>query len=64
MDPPKFPFLTLLVSGGHSLLLLATSSSKFEVIADTVDNSIGYVSVVSLKLIIWSHQLTCLRASP
>jgi hypothetical protein len=44
-DPPEFPFLTLLVSGGHTLLLLATSSSQFKIIADTVDNSIGYITL-------------------
>lgn len=43
--PPTFPFLTLLVSGGHSLLLLAQSESKFKILATTADESIGCVSV-------------------
>jgi len=38
---PQFPFLTLLVSGGHTLLLLATSLSSFRVLATTCDESIG-----------------------
>lgn len=38
---PKFPFLTLLISGGHTLLLLATSKTEFRVLATTVDESIG-----------------------
>jgi len=42
-SPPKFPFLTLLVSGGHTLLLLATSITQFRVLATTSDESIGRV---------------------
>lgn len=38
---PKYPFLTLLISGGHTLLLLATSSQSFQIIATTRDESIG-----------------------
>ncbi|KAG5650193.1 hypothetical protein H0H81_000352 [Sphagnurus paluster] len=40
-NPPKFPFLTLLVSGGHTLLLLATSLTSFRILATTPDESIG-----------------------
>ncbi|KAF8647100.1 hypothetical protein AX16_006934 [Volvariella volvacea WC 439] len=40
-DTPKFPFLTLLVSGGHTLLLLAASHKDFRILATTVDESIG-----------------------
>ena len=39
--PPKFPFLTLLVSGGHTLLLLAKSPDIFKILATTQDESIG-----------------------
>ncbi|GAA98145.1 hypothetical protein E5Q_04828 [Mixia osmundae IAM 14324] len=39
--PPEFPFLTLLVSGGHTLIALARSSSQFELLATTRDNAIG-----------------------
>ncbi|KAF7979887.1 hypothetical protein HWV62_40675 [Athelia sp. TMB] len=38
---PQFPFLTLLVSGGHTLLLLATSTTNFRILATTSDESIG-----------------------
>ncbi|KAI0915831.1 hypothetical protein AcV5_003644 [Taiwanofungus camphoratus] len=38
---PTFPFLTLLVSGGHTLLLLATDSRTFRTLATTLDESIG-----------------------
>ncbi|KAI8975922.1 glycoprotease [Trametes punicea] len=38
---PQFPFLTLLVSGGHTLLLLASSLTSFRILATTLDVSIG-----------------------
>ncbi|KII90399.1 hypothetical protein PLICRDRAFT_157527 [Plicaturopsis crispa FD-325 SS-3] len=40
-DMPQFPFLTLLVSGGHTLILLATSPTSFRTLATTADESIG-----------------------
>lgn len=40
-NPPRFPFLTLLISGGHTLLLLATSLTSFRILATTPDESIG-----------------------
>ncbi|SCV69047.1 BQ2448_2067 [Microbotryum intermedium] len=39
--PPKFPFLTLLLSGGHTLLLFASLESEFKILATTHDESIG-----------------------
>ncbi|KAG2038602.1 glycoprotease family-domain-containing protein, partial [Suillus americanus] len=39
--PPQFPFLTLLISGGHTLLLLASSLTSFQILATTADASIG-----------------------
>ncbi|KAG6820868.1 hypothetical protein H0H93_010212, partial [Arthromyces matolae] len=40
-NPPRFPFLTLLISGGHTLLLLAKSPTSFRILATTPDESIG-----------------------
>ncbi|KAG0364806.1 hypothetical protein BGZ54_007133 [Gamsiella multidivaricata] len=41
-DPyPSFPFLTLLVSGGHTLLLVAHSVDRYTTLATTVDDSVG-----------------------
>ncbi|GAC99362.1 O-sialoglycoprotein endopeptidase [Pseudozyma hubeiensis SY62] len=40
-DPPQFPFLVLLVSGGHTMLVLARSVTDFEILATTSDDSIG-----------------------
>ncbi|WVR03635.1 hypothetical protein IAU60_000629 [Kwoniella sp. DSM 27419] len=38
---PSFPFLILLVSGGHTQLVLAKSQDKFEILLDTLDSKIG-----------------------
>lgn len=38
---PAFPFLTLLVSGGHTLLVLATSPFRFQILAVTRDEAVG-----------------------
>ena len=40
-DPPEFPFLVLLVSGGHTQLVLCKGLDAFEIVMDKVDNSIG-----------------------
>jgi N6-L-threonylcarbamoyladenine synthase len=40
-EVPQFPFLTLLVSGGHTLLLLAQTRTSFHMLATTTDESIG-----------------------
>ncbi|SPO21220.1 related to probable O-sialoglycoprotein endopeptidase [Ustilago trichophora] len=39
--PPTFPFLVLLVSGGHTMLVLAKSVTEFSILASTQDDSIG-----------------------
>jgi N6-L-threonylcarbamoyladenine synthase len=54
---PKFPFLTLLVSGGHTLLLLARSRSHFTILATTSDESVGnaFDRVAKLLDIPWSN---------
>ncbi|EJU00644.1 peptidase M22 glycoprotease [Dacryopinax primogenitus] len=40
-EVPPFPHLTLLVSGGHTMLVLVHSEDKFELIAQTADEAIG-----------------------
>ncbi|WVF66064.1 hypothetical protein IAT40_000803 [Kwoniella sp. CBS 6097] len=40
-NPPSFPFLILLVSGGHTQLVLAESTDKFRILLDTLDSKIG-----------------------
>ncbi|KAJ7209560.1 Gcp-like domain-containing protein [Mycena pura] len=55
-SPPSFPFLTLLVSGGHTMIVLATSLVDFRVLATTVDRSVGSTidRVVTLLQIKWA----------
>ncbi|PLW23712.1 hypothetical protein PCANC_11455 [Puccinia coronata f. sp. avenae] len=39
----RFPFLSLLVSGGHTMLVLVSSSSQFKILANTADKPLGLV---------------------
>jgi N6-L-threonylcarbamoyladenine synthase len=38
---PKFPFLCLLVSGGHTQLVKVTSPLEFEIVGSTIDDAAG-----------------------
>ncbi|KAH9924445.1 Gcp-like domain-containing protein [Fomitopsis serialis] len=38
---PTYPFLSLLISGGHTLLLLANSPRDFKILATATDEAIG-----------------------
>lgn len=38
---PSFPFLSLTVSGGHTQIVLVTSSSDMKVIGETIDDAAG-----------------------
>jgi N6-L-threonylcarbamoyladenine synthase len=38
---PGYPFLTLLISGGHTMVALAISCRSFKILASTVDIAIG-----------------------
>jgi len=41
-DPaPKFPFLTLLISGGHCLLINAKELGSYEIVGQTIDDAVG-----------------------
>jgi N6-L-threonylcarbamoyladenine synthase len=40
-NPPKFPFLCLLVSGGNSQIILVHDQLKMEVIGKTIDDAAG-----------------------
>lgn len=39
--PPAFPFLALVVSGGHTTLYLAHGLGRYETLAETVDDAVG-----------------------
>lgn len=40
-NPPAFPFLALLVSGGHTELVRVEGLGRYEIIGDTVDDAAG-----------------------
>jgi len=40
-DAPQFPFIGLVVSGGHTRLYLVEDFDKFSVLGDTLDDAIG-----------------------
>ena len=40
-DPPDFPFLSLLVSGGHTLLVEVEGIGDYRVLGDSVDDAVG-----------------------
>ena len=40
-DPPSFPFLALLVSGGHSLLVDVSALGDYRVLGQSIDDAVG-----------------------
>jgi len=50
-SPPEFPFVALLVSGGHSMLVAVTGIGQYEVIGDTLDDAAGEAFDKTAKLL-------------
>ena len=40
-EPPEFPFLALLVSGGHSMLVEVKGVGRYRVLGDSIDDAVG-----------------------
>ncbi|WP_296205303.1 tRNA (adenosine(37)-N6)-threonylcarbamoyltransferase complex transferase subunit TsaD [Psychrobacter sp. UBA3962] len=40
-NPPKFPFVSLLVSGGHTLLVAAHGIGDYEILGESIDDAAG-----------------------
>ena len=40
-NPPEFPFLALLVSGGHTMLIQVEGVGQYRLLGDTVDDAVG-----------------------
>jgi N6-L-threonylcarbamoyladenine synthase len=51
LDPPQFPFVALLVSGGHTQLLKVTDVGRYELLGDTIDDAAGEAFDKSAKLL-------------
>jgi N6-L-threonylcarbamoyladenine synthase len=49
--PPKFPFLALLVSGGHSMLIAVRELGDYRVLGTTLDDAVGEAFDKTAKLL-------------
>lgn len=50
-NPPHFPFVALLVSGGHSQLMRVTSVGHYELLGETLDDAAGEAFDKTAKLL-------------
>jgi N6-L-threonylcarbamoyladenine synthase len=50
-DPPSFPFVCLLVSGGHTQLMRVQSMGQYELLGESVDDAAGEAFDKSAKLL-------------
>jgi N6-L-threonylcarbamoyladenine synthase len=49
-DPPEFPFVALLVSGGHTQLMRVEGLGRYEILGETIDDAAGEAFDKSAKL--------------
>ena len=49
-DPPEFPFVALLVSGGHTQLMRVEAVGRYELLGETIDDAAGEAFDKSAKL--------------
>jgi len=49
-DPPEFPFIALLVSGGHTQLMQVDGVGRYELLGETIDDAAGEAFDKSAKL--------------
>ena len=40
-NPPEFPFVALLVSGGHTQLISVTGIGQYELLGESIDDAAG-----------------------
>ena len=50
-NPPQFPFVALLVSGGHSQLMRVTGIGKYQLLGETLDDAAGEAFDKTAKLL-------------
>jgi N6-L-threonylcarbamoyladenine synthase len=50
-EPPEFPFVALLVSGGHSMLVAVNGIGEYEVLGETLDDAAGEAFDKTAKLL-------------
>lgn len=49
-DPPEFPFIALLVSGGHTQLMQVEGVGRYQLLGETIDDAAGEAFDKSAKL--------------
>jgi N6-L-threonylcarbamoyladenine synthase len=50
-DPPEFPFVALLVSGGHTQLMRVDGVGRYQLLGETIDDAAGEAFDKSAKLL-------------
>jgi N6-L-threonylcarbamoyladenine synthase len=50
-DPPRFPFVALLVSGGHTMLARVDGLGRYEILGNTLDDAAGEAFDKTAKLL-------------
>jgi len=50
-EPPEFPFVALLVSGGHSLLVRVAGVGRYQILGESVDDAAGEAFDKTAKLL-------------
>ncbi|WP_126457005.1 tRNA (adenosine(37)-N6)-threonylcarbamoyltransferase complex transferase subunit TsaD [Sulfuriflexus mobilis] len=50
-NPPAFPFIALLVSGGHSMLVQVEGVGQYQILGDTLDDAVGEAFDKTAKLL-------------
>ena len=50
-DPPEFPFVALLVSGGHTQLMRVDGVGRYELLGETIDDAAGEAFDKSAKML-------------
>lgn len=50
-NPPKYPFVALLVSGGHTMLVHVQHMGKYEILGESVDDAVGEAFDKTAKLL-------------
>ena len=50
-DPPEFPFVALLVSGGHTQLMRVDGVGRYQILGETIDDAAGEAFDKSAKLL-------------
>ncbi len=51
LDPPAFPFLALLVSGGHTMLVEVAGIGRYQLLGESVDDAAGEAFDKTAKLL-------------